>query len=76
MADDGLGTDTVGVGGRGGQQLARHPVTTPAALHRKLAASVDTPVLRRVGLEEVIQRRRSARFRAVRQGTATHAADL
>ena len=51
-------------------------VTTPAALHRKLAASVDTPVLRRVGLEEVIQRRRSARFRAVRQGTATHAADL
>jgi GNAT superfamily N-acetyltransferase len=51
-------------------------VTTPAALHRKLAASVDTPVLRRVGLEEVIQRRRSARFRAVRQGTATHATDL
>ena len=51
-------------------------MTTPAALHRKLAASVDTPVLRRVGLEEVIQRRRSARFRAVRQGTATHAADL
>ncbi len=51
-------------------------VTTPAALHRKLAASTETPVLRRVGLEEVIQRRRSARFRAVRQGTSTRAADL
>ena len=51
-------------------------VTTPAALHRKLAASVEAPVLRRVGLEEVIQRRRSARFRAVRQGAATRAADV
>jgi len=51
-------------------------VTTPAALHRKLASSVEAPVLRRVGLDEVIQRRRSARFRAVRQGAATHAADV
>ena len=50
-------------------------VTTPAALHRKLAATGEAPVLRRVGLEEVIQRRRSARFRAVRQSTATRAAD-
>jgi GNAT superfamily N-acetyltransferase len=50
-------------------------VTTPAALHRKLAASGEAPVLRRVGLEEVIQRRRSARFRAVRQGATTRAAD-
>jgi GNAT superfamily N-acetyltransferase len=50
-------------------------VTTPAALHRKLAASGEAPVLHRVGLEEVIQRRRSQRFRAVRQSTATRAAD-
>lgn len=45
-------------------------VTTPAALHRKLAATGDARVLRRGGLDEVIQRRRSARFRAVRQGAA------
>ena len=51
-------------------------VTTPAALHRKLAASGETPVLHRVGLEEVIQRRRSQRFRAVRQGATTRAADV
>lgn len=50
-------------------------VTTPAALHRKLAATLDSPVLSRVGLEEVIQRRRSARFRAVRQGPAAHPVD-
>lgn len=46
-------------------------VTTPAALHRKLAASVESPKLSRDGLEQVIQRRRSARFRAVRQGAAS-----
>ena len=50
-------------------------VTTPAALHRKLAATGEAPVLRRVGLEEVIQRRRSARFRAVRQSAGTRVAD-
>ena len=55
-------------------------VTTPAALHRKLAISTETaaspasPMLTRVGLEEVLHRRRTARFRAVRQG-ATRPAD-
>lgn len=46
-------------------------VTTPTALHRKLAASIESPKLSRDGLEQVIQRRRSARFRAVRQGAAS-----
>lgn len=50
-------------------------VTTPAALHRKLAATVNTPVLGRVGLDEVLHRRRTARFRAVRQGATTRPAD-
>lgn len=43
-------------------------VTTPAALHRKLASRAESSVRSRAGLEEVIQRRRSARFRSVRQG--------
>ncbi|MEP6651349.1 MAG: GNAT family N-acetyltransferase [Lapillicoccus sp.] len=51
-------------------------VTTPAALHRKLAASGESAALRRVDLEEVIQRRRTARFRAVRQSAAARATDV
>lgn len=51
-------------------------VTTPAALHRKLAgATGESTRTRRAGLEEVLQRRRSARFRAVRQGATAHPAD-
>jgi GNAT superfamily N-acetyltransferase len=51
-------------------------VTTPAALHRKLAAAAGaTGRVRRTGLEEVLQRRRSARFRAVRQKATAHPAD-
>jgi len=51
-------------------------VTTPAALHRKLAAATGQSArTRRAGLEEVLQRRRSARFRAVRQGATAHPAD-
>jgi GNAT superfamily N-acetyltransferase len=51
-------------------------VTTPAALHRKLAAAAGgTGRVRRTGLEEVLQRRRSARFRAVRQRATAHPAD-
>ena len=51
-------------------------VTTPAALHRKLAGATDPSArTRRAGLEEVLQRRRSARFRAVRQGATAHPAD-
>ncbi|MEO7234034.1 MAG: GNAT family N-acetyltransferase [Lapillicoccus sp.] len=51
-------------------------VTTPAALHRKLAAATGGSVRTgRTGLEEVLQRRRSARFRAVRQGATAHTAD-
>lgn len=46
-------------------------VTTPAALHRKLSMAGEA----RTGLEEVLQRRRSARFRAVRQSAATRPAD-
>ncbi len=46
-------------------------VTTPAALHRKLAAAGEA----RTGLEQVLQRRRSARFRAVRQRAAAEPAD-
>jgi GNAT superfamily N-acetyltransferase len=41
-------------------------VTTPAALHRKLAGDVD----HRYSLDQVLQRRRTARGRAVRQATA------
>ncbi len=54
-------------------------VTTPAALHRKLAAATGQSSLsgraRRAGLEEVLQRRRSARFRAVRQRATASPAD-
>jgi GNAT superfamily N-acetyltransferase len=51
-------------------------VTTPAALHRKLAAATGGTVrVGRAGLEEVLQRRRSARFRAVRQSATAHPAD-
>jgi GNAT superfamily N-acetyltransferase len=51
-------------------------VTTPAALHRKLAAAAGgTGRVGRTGLEEVLQRRRSARFRAVRQRATAHPAD-
>jgi len=42
-------------------------VTTPAALRRKLAGSIDA----RYSLEQVLQRRRTARGRAVRQATAS-----
>ncbi len=41
-------------------------VTTPTALHRKLAGGVE----QRYSLEQVLQRRRTARGRAVRQATA------
>ncbi len=41
-------------------------VTTPTALHRKLAGSVE----QRYSLEQVLQRRRTARGRAVRQASA------
>ena len=51
-------------------------VTTPAALHRKLAvATGQSARISRTGLEEVLQRRRSARFRAVRQSATAHPAD-
>lgn len=51
-------------------------VTTPAALHRKLAAATGQSTrISRTGLEEVLQRRRSARFRAVRQSTTARPAD-
>jgi GNAT superfamily N-acetyltransferase len=56
-------------------------VTTPAALHRKLAAvgSSGQPaaysLAGRVGLEEVLQRRRSARFRAGRHSATARPAD-
>ena len=50
-------------------------VTTPAALARKLAVTGEAPVTSRLGLEEVLHRRRSARFRAVHQGSTAGAVD-
>lgn len=42
-------------------------VTTPAALHRRLAGAVEP----RYSLEKVLQRRRTARVRATREASAT-----
>jgi GNAT superfamily N-acetyltransferase len=50
-------------------------VTTPAALHRKLAATGQSALAGRVGLDEVLQRRRSARSRAVRQRATARPVD-
>ena len=42
-------------------------MTTPAALHRRLAGAVEP----RYSLDKVLQRRRTARVRATREASAT-----